>query len=105
MSDLGGTVALVTGGSTGIGLASALAFARRGTAVAVNYSRNDMAADKAVAQLAALGVIGDVALHRERLDAGVRAMVERVARELGGVDYLVNSAGWTKRVQPALLTR
>ena len=100
MSDLGGTVALVTGGSTGIGLASALAFARRGTAVAVNYSRNDMAADKAVAQLAALGVKALAVKCDVSDDAGVRAMVERVARELGGVDYLVNSAGWTKRVQP-----
>ena len=76
MSDveLRGKVAVVTGGATGIGLATSLAFARAGAAVAVNYSRSAQAADAAVAEIGKLGV--------------------------GGVDFLVNNAGWTKRVQP-----
>jgi 3-oxoacyl-[acyl-carrier protein] reductase len=98
--DLTGTVAIVTGGGSGIGLAAALAFARRGVAVAVNYSRNRQGAEGVVARITqgggrALAVQTDVSN-----DGDVRVMMERVAADLGGIDYLVNSAGWTRRVQP-----
>jgi 3-oxoacyl-[acyl-carrier protein] reductase len=97
---LRGKVVLITGGGTGIGLGATLAFARSGAAVAVNYSRNEAAATRAVTDVEALGQRGlavraDVASDRE-----VRAMVDRVVRELGGLDILVNNAGWTKMVQP-----
>lgn len=95
---LSGKVALVTGGATGIGRATVLALAREGAAVAVNYSKS-VAEAKETARLAeqaggrALVVQADVTRDRE-----ARAMVDQVARELGGLDCLVNNAGWTQRV-------
>jgi 3-oxoacyl-[acyl-carrier protein] reductase len=88
----------VTGGATGIGRATVLALAREGAAVAVNYSKSKAAADE-TARLAeeagarALPIKADITR-----DAEVRAMADQIARELGGLDCLVNNAGWTQRV-------
>ena len=95
---LAGKIALVTGGATGIGRAIVLALAREGAAVAINYSKSAAEA-RETARLAeqvgarVLTVQADVAREPQ-----VRAMVEQVARELGGLDCLVNNAGWTARV-------
>jgi 3-oxoacyl-[acyl-carrier protein] reductase len=95
---LAGKIALVTGGATGIGRATVLALAREGAAVAINYSKSAAEA-RETARLAeqagarALTVQADVSREPQ-----VRAMVEQVARELGGLDCLVNNAGWTARV-------
>ena len=95
---LKGKVVLVTGGATGIGRATVLALAREGAVVAINYSKSEAEA-RETARLAeqagahALPVQADVTREPE-----VRAMIERVARELGGLDGLVNNAAWTKRV-------
>ena len=53
--ELAGTIALVTGGSRGIGRAVALELARRGADVAINYNSNSAAADEVVAAITALG--------------------------------------------------
>lgn len=100
MANLAGKVAVVTGGATGIGLAAVRRFAGAGAAVVVNYSRSAAAAEAAVAELAgrgsrALAIRADVSQ-----DGEARAMMNRAAGELGGIDYLVNNAGWTRRVQP-----
>jgi len=93
MSDLEKRVALVTGGSRGIGKAIALALADAGAAVAVNYrERSDEA--EAVAETirksgghaAAFGA--DVSQR-----SAVQGMVDDVAARLGPVDILVNNAG------------
>ena len=86
-------VVLVTGGSRGIGAASALLAARRGYAVAVNYSANSLAADEVVRQIrandgTAIAVQADVAV-----EAQVVAMFEQVDAKLGRLSALVNNAG------------
>ncbi|HEX9014689.1 MAG TPA: 3-oxoacyl-[acyl-carrier-protein] reductase [Chloroflexota bacterium] len=91
-----GKVALVTGGSRGIGRAVALRLARDGVAVAVNYVSGEAAARQVVEQIAAgggaaLAVQGNVAAV-----ADAESLVERVLAEYGRLDILVNNAGITR---------
>lgn len=86
-------VALVTGGSRGIGRAIALAMAAAGAKVAINYARSDRAAEEVAGQIRAGGgqtltIRGDVS------DGGqAEALVQRVLDEWGRLDILVNNAG------------
>lgn len=92
MSELEGKVALVTGGSKGIGRAIALAFAGEGADVAI-AARNPDDLERTAKEIEAAGrraiaVPTDVA-DREQ----VAALVERTIADLGGLDVLVNNAG------------
>lgn len=96
---LAGRVALVTGGTSGLGAAVALALAQNGADVAVCGGHPEKA------QPLAQAVRGEgrrfLALACDVTDdAQVRAMVQRVGEELGGVELLVNSAG-INRLLPA----
>ena len=93
MGRLKGHVALVTGAQQGIGRAIAVAFAREGADVAVNYlddlgAAERVATDARAAGVRALVVQGDVS----RVDHN-HALVTRTVQELGGLDILVNNAG------------
>ncbi len=97
MFDLAGKSALVTGGSRGLGRAIALAFARQGADVAVNYRGNADAAEAVAAQIRELGrtavlVQGDTSAGREACEAIVAAALAG----LGKIDILVNNAGITR---------
>jgi len=89
--DLTGRVAIVTGGSRGIGLAIAKGFAAHGAKVVV-ASRKAEACDAAVKEIEAAGgqALG-VATHLGELDA-LQALVERTAEHFGGIDIVVNNA-------------
>lgn len=86
-------VVLVTGGSRGIGAATALLAARHGYAVGVNYRRDEAAAASVVAQIAAAGGRA-VALQADVSDeADVVAMFQRLDEAMGPLAALVNNAG------------
>src|SRR5882762_228168 len=87
--------ALVTGAASGIGRAAALALARAGYDVAINYSRSDAAA-KAVADEAKTIGVKALLLRCDVADEpGVRAMLKAVEKEFGRLDVLINNAGTT----------
>ncbi|MEJ2208902.1 MAG: 3-oxoacyl-[acyl-carrier-protein] reductase [Anaerolineae bacterium] len=94
--DLGGKVAIVTGGSRGIGRAIALRLAAEGAHVVVNYRSNEGAAEEVVAHIAgeggqALAVQGDVSDP-----AQAQALVDAAKQAFGRIDILVNNAGTTR---------
>ncbi len=91
--DLTGKVALVTGASSGIGRATAVALAECGAAVAVNYHRNEAGAEAARAEIAERGGRATIIQADVTRGTDVRALVRRAAEELGPLDVLVNNAG------------
>jgi 3-oxoacyl-[acyl-carrier protein] reductase len=93
MNELLGKKALVTGGSRGIGAATAIALAERGADVALTYNSSTDAAAKVVKEIEALGRRA-FALEVDAADAtAVGDGVRRAADQLGGLDILVNNAG------------
>ena len=93
MDDLKDRIALVTGGSRGIGATSAVALAAAGCDVAVNYRSRKQEADAVCDEIRKLGrravaVQADVSQCKE-----IRRMAEQIEKDLGRVSILVNNAG------------
>jgi len=84
---------LITGGSRGIGAATALLAAQRGYAVAVNYTTNSLAADEVVRQIRAQGGNAITVQADVSDEAQVMAMFQKIDAKLGRLTALVNNAG------------
>ncbi len=103
MGQFDGKVALVTGGTRGIGKAIAMKFAREGAAVAINYSRSKEHADAAIDELRSAGATAEA----YQCDVGDRdavfAMIKQTGERFGRIDVLVNSAArGLERPRPAI---
>jgi 3-oxoacyl-[acyl-carrier protein] reductase len=90
---LTGKVALVTGGSRGIGAAAARALAEDGANVAISYVASPDKAEAVVAQLKARGVEARAFKADQASPADVEQLVKDVAKTFGRLDILVNNAG------------
>jgi 3-oxoacyl-[acyl-carrier protein] reductase len=93
MSELNGKVALVTGGSRGIGAAIATRLAELGADVAITYAQSKERADEVVGQITAQGRRGQAIKADSASADEVVSAVEQVVDHLGSLDILVNNAG------------
>lgn len=96
MAELQNKVAIVTGGSRGIGAAIALELAKNGAKVVINYNSNSTAADKMVAEIEEIGgqayaVQADVSKSED-----AAKLVQAAVEKFGQLDILVNNAGITR---------
>ncbi len=91
--DLKGKVALVTGGSSGIGAATAKMLATNGASVAINFHQNSAGAEKVRDEIVSVGGKAIVAQADVAKATDVDALVQRTVVELGAIDILVNNAG------------
>src|SRR5579864_4309053 len=96
MSTLTGKIAIVTGGSRGIGKAIVKRLAAEGAAVALTYASNAEAATQTAEEVRSAG--GNVKAYPcDNADAAaIEKTVNAVIAELGGLDILVNNAGITR---------
>ncbi|MBD2594213.1 3-oxoacyl-[acyl-carrier-protein] reductase [Nostoc spongiaeforme FACHB-130] len=96
LQSLKGKVAIITGGSRGIGKAIALELAKYGSSVVVNYASSSTAADSVVAEITSVGGQA-IALQADVSQAEqVEALINATTEKFGRVDILVNNAGITR---------
>ena len=93
MKDLAGKRALITGGSRGIGAATAELFAEYGVHVAIGYRTRREDAEKVVKRVTDLGVRAAAFSSDISTREGADRLVEQSAQALGGIDYFVGNAG------------
>ena len=103
--DMTGRIALVTGGSSGIGAATAAVLADLGAKVAIGYYQNEKGATEVRDGIRAAGGTAITVRADVRKAAEAGPLVEQVTKELGPIDILVNNAGsLVKRIAIADLT-
>src|ERR1700730_15853332 len=93
MEILLGKIAVVTGGSRGIGAAASIALARAGCDLAINFRSRSQEAAKVAAEIRALGRRAVVIQADVSDSEAVKQMVTEIAENLGPVSVLVNNAG------------
>jgi len=93
-------VALITGAATGIGRSAAVALAKNGYDVVVNFSRSEYAAKLTAQQCEAAGARALLQRCDVSDDGAVRAMLAAAEKEFGRLDVLINNAGTTVDVEP-----
>lgn len=96
MAELKNKVAIVTGGSRGIGAAISEELAKNGVNLVINYNSNSEAADKKVAELKELGVDALAVQADVSKSEDAKKLVEAAVEKFGQVDILVNNAGITR---------
>ena len=98
-----GRKALITGGDSGIGRAAAIAYAREGADVAINYLPAEQSdADEVIALIEAAGRKGYAIPGDITTEEFCKSLVEKAAEQLGGIDILVNNAGHQQAIDSIL---
>lgn len=92
-TNIKGKLALITGGSRGIGRAIALRFAQAGARVIINYASNDEEALKTIKEIESNGGHAYKYAFNVANDKEVEAAISKIKDELGNIDILVNNAG------------
>lgn len=93
---LSGKIALITGGSRGIGRAVAMEFAKNGASIAINYAGNEAAAQETISELKALGVRAEAFKGDISHFDDAKKVIDEVKESFGAIDILVNNAGITR---------
>src|SRR5690349_15145543 len=96
MPELDGKIALVTGGSRGIGAAICAELGAAGATVVVNYVRDESAAAEVCERVRAAGGSAEAVQGDVSSAEGAAALVSQVESEIGAIDVLVNNAGITR---------
>tara|TARA_B100000315_G_scaffold193119_1_gene183609 strand:+ start:626 stop:1369 length:744 start_codon:yes stop_codon:yes gene_type:complete len=98
MKETNKRVVLITGGSRGIGKAMSLMFANNGDIVAVNYLSNEEKAKEVVSEIEKVG--GEAMAIKADVSKAVEVsnMVDKIVKQYGSIDVLINNAGHTKDV-------
>ena len=98
MIDFRGRIALVTGGSRGIGRATALALGRAGANVAINFLTQEDAANEVALEIKNIGCKASIFQGDVSQSLEVDRMVAEISGKLGTIDILVNNAGQARRL-------